>query len=72
MGKNDAQQQEIPLERAGFSVSKTASKLLMLFALCILCCFQRAKVRKMKAIHNQNCAPLGMTAAVFKEQKYEK
>ena len=72
MGKNDAQQQEIPLERAGFSVSKTASKLLMLFALCILCCFQRAKVRKMKAIHNMPIGIIIHLLAVFKEQKYEK
>ena len=72
MGKNDAQQQEIPLERAGFSVSKTASKLLMLFALCILCCFQRAKVRKMKAIHNTQRQMHPHGVAVFKEQKYEK
>ena len=35
-------------------------------------CFQRAKVRKMKAIHNANRYNYSSVAAVFKEQKYEK
>ena len=35
-------------------------------------CFQRAKVRKMKAIHNKCRVVIALNVAVFKEQKYEK
>ena len=60
-----------------FSKSKSTknesnSQLIIVAELYLNCCFQRAKVRKMKAIHNDAAAHGSPEQAVFKEQKYEK
>ena len=60
-----------------FSKSKSTknesnSQQTSVFSLLIDCCFQRAKVRKMKAIHNETKQTNPKQTAVFKEQKYEK
>ena len=67
-----ANRQTMLFSKSKSTKNESNSQLIFTAVFVLLRCFQRAKVRKMKAIHNVPAQQHPAAVAVFKEQKYEK